>query len=128
MTETIDLAFIDRADVKQYLGLPTVPAIYQIYHSCLDELIKGNIISFTGTILPASKVFMMQDPISLYHKRLIELCEKSCGLSGRLLRKIPFIAHALYSDQSSPPVDLISFLDAMDKAVENEKFEKKFFN
>lgn len=40
MTGTIDLAFVDRADIKQYLGIPTVPAIYQIYSSCVNELIK----------------------------------------------------------------------------------------
>ncbi|KAH0813231.1 hypothetical protein GEV33_009558 [Tenebrio molitor] len=40
ITESIDLAFIDRADIKQYLGLPTPPAIYKVYHSCLEELVK----------------------------------------------------------------------------------------
>lgn len=40
MTQTIDLAFVDRADIKQYLGLPSVPAIYKIYMSCLEELMK----------------------------------------------------------------------------------------
>lgn len=42
MTGTIDLAFVDRADVKQFLGIPTVPAMYHIYSSCLNELIKVN--------------------------------------------------------------------------------------
>lgn len=40
MTNSIDLAFVDRADIKQFLGLPSIPAIYKIYHSCLMELIK----------------------------------------------------------------------------------------
>lgn len=40
MTDTVDIAFVDRADIKQYLGLPTSKAIYKIYHSCLCELIK----------------------------------------------------------------------------------------
>ena len=37
---TIDLAFVDRADIKQYIGLPTPRAIYAIYHSCLTELVR----------------------------------------------------------------------------------------
>lgn len=45
ITEAIDLAFVDRADIKQYLGLPSVPAIYKIYHSCLVELLKVSIYS-----------------------------------------------------------------------------------
>lgn len=40
MTEAIDLAFVDRADIKQYLGYPSEVAIYNIYHSCLKELIR----------------------------------------------------------------------------------------
>lgn len=40
----IDLAFIDRADIKQHIGLPTHTAIYKIYHSCIAELIKVSTI------------------------------------------------------------------------------------
>lgn len=40
ITEAIDLAFVDRADIKQYIGLPSVPAVYNILHSCIYELIR----------------------------------------------------------------------------------------
>lgn len=40
ITDSIDLAFIDRADIKQYLGLPSATAIYKVYHSCIEELVK----------------------------------------------------------------------------------------
>ena len=40
ITGAIDLAFVDRADIKQYIGLPSAMAIYKIYHSCLTELMK----------------------------------------------------------------------------------------
>lgn len=40
MTEAIDLAFVDRADIKQYLGYPCAEAIYSIYRSCLKELMR----------------------------------------------------------------------------------------
>lgn len=40
MTGAIDLAFVDRADIKQYIGLPTAEAIYQIYNTCLQELLR----------------------------------------------------------------------------------------
>lgn len=43
ITGAIDIAFVDRADIKQYLGLPSVEAIYQIYYSCIMELIKVSI-------------------------------------------------------------------------------------
>lgn len=38
----IDIAFIDRADIKQYIGMPSVSAIYKIYHTCLKELTRAS--------------------------------------------------------------------------------------
>ena len=40
LSGTVDVAFVDRADMKQFIGLPTQPAIYQIYRSCITELDK----------------------------------------------------------------------------------------
>lgn len=36
----IDLAFVDRADVKQYIGNPSTSARYSILKSCIDEMIR----------------------------------------------------------------------------------------
>lgn len=38
ITDAIDVALIDRADMKQFIGLPSVDAIYQVYVSCIKEL------------------------------------------------------------------------------------------
>ena len=40
ITGAIDLAFVDRADIKQYIGPPSPKAIYRIYQSCIDELMR----------------------------------------------------------------------------------------
>jgi len=40
ITNAIDNAFLDRADIRQYIGLPSVDGIYQILYSCVIELIK----------------------------------------------------------------------------------------
>ena len=50
MTGAIDVAFVDRADVKLYIGPPPVSAIYTIYRSCLVELIQVSYLS------PSSKI------------------------------------------------------------------------
>lgn len=42
LSQAIDLAFVDRADIKQYIGHPTYQAIYKIYASCLKELMRVN--------------------------------------------------------------------------------------
>lgn len=58
-------------------------------------------------------------------KKLLTICQNSVGLSGRTLRKIPFLAHALYVNSDS--VDLDLFLNAMLLAVEAEHKNKKTF-
>lgn len=40
MTQAIDEAFVNRADIKQYLGYPSERTIYSIYESCLEELMR----------------------------------------------------------------------------------------
>ena len=43
VTEAIDLAFMDRADIRQYIGHPEAKAIYRIYTTCLEELMRVKI-------------------------------------------------------------------------------------
>uniref|UniRef100_A0AAR5PM19 AAA+ ATPase domain-containing protein n=1 Tax=Dendroctonus ponderosae TaxID=77166 RepID=A0AAR5PM19_DENPD len=130
MTEAIDLAFVDRADIKQYLGLPSVPAIYKIYHSCLVELLKANVIKCQNekfeTVNINRQPIQLLDDMQEHSKQLIKICEASVQLSGRTLRKIPFLAYALFINGTKNP-DLRIFLDAMDKAVEKEHQQRKDF-
>ena len=51
VTGAIDLAFVDRADIKQYIGLPSPEAIYKIYTSCINELIRTGIIVSTHQVI-----------------------------------------------------------------------------
>jgi SpoVK/Ycf46/Vps4 family AAA+-type ATPase len=49
ITTAIDVAFVDRADIKAYVGPPTLHVRYEILRSCVEELIsKGIISSFQG--------------------------------------------------------------------------------
>ncbi|CAG9859451.1 unnamed protein product [Phyllotreta striolata] len=126
MTESIDLAFIDRADIKQYLGNPSLQAIYKVYHSCINELIKAKIIK-DQILEPIEHIISDNDKAhSMETEQLLELCKRSLGLSGRALRKIPFLAHALFTDGSD--ISLSKFLMAMDKAVDKEFTERSYFN
>lgn len=40
-----DIAFVDRADIKAYVGPPTLQARYEILRSCLHELVAKGILS-----------------------------------------------------------------------------------
>ncbi|CAG2230876.1 TRIP13 [Mytilus edulis] len=125
VTGAIDLAFVDRADIKQYIGPPSPGAIYKIYLSCICELMKAKIIS------PAQQMFdlrqlevmrFMQNDATRLSLQLRDISIKSHSLSGRTLRKLPFIAHAMFVQCSS--VSLEDFLKALDKAVERQFQER----
>lgn len=47
---------------------------------------------------------------------LLDIAKKAQGLSGRSLRKLPLLAHAWFIQRDS--IDLESFLDALDDAVD----------
>ncbi|XP_066957564.1 pachytene checkpoint protein 2 homolog [Macrobrachium rosenbergii] len=126
LSTSVDLAFVDRADIKQYIGPPSHAAIYQIYHTCIQELER------TGIIVDNEKIFTLQElqvsnmiendatKLSIF---LWKISEMSQGFSGRVLRKIPFLAHALFAslDQMSHE----QFLIAMQKAVLKEKQDRR---
>ncbi|KAL5272689.1 hypothetical protein ACHWQZ_G000769 [Mnemiopsis leidyi] len=94
----VDLAFVDRADIKQYIGPPGPAAIYTILLSCLRELCRVGLINgSTDDIMKYRAVDALQtahisttsSSNSLYH-----IAAKCVGLSGRTLRKLPFLAHS----------------------------------
>lgn len=44
LSSAIDTAFVDRADIKQYIGLPPVQAVYWILLGCLRELMRSGVV------------------------------------------------------------------------------------
>uniref|UniRef100_A0A674GDF4 Pachytene checkpoint protein 2 homolog n=1 Tax=Taeniopygia guttata TaxID=59729 RepID=A0A674GDF4_TAEGU len=104
ITEKIDMAFVDRADIKQYIGPPSTAAIFRIYLSCLEELMKCQIIYPRQQLLTLRELEMIgfiENNVSRLSLLLKEISRKSEGLGGRVLRKLPFLAHALYIQVSS---------------------------
>lgn len=48
LSGTIDIAFVDRADLKEYIGFPSQSAIFHIFKSSIDELIKVSPATITN--------------------------------------------------------------------------------
>lgn len=125
LTTNIDCAFLDRADIVQYIGNPTAHAIYDIYMSALRELHRVNIIesidlSFSYKSL---KTGFVQEHSCC---DLLEIAELSVGFSGRTIRKVPFIAHSLFVKKEQVP--LREFLIGMKEAVLKLKADKSNFD
>ncbi|XP_054903827.1 pachytene checkpoint protein 2 homolog isoform X2 [Poeciliopsis prolifica] len=125
VTEKIDLAFVDRADIKQYIGPPSEKGIYNIYLSCLEELMKCQIIyprQQLFTMYELETMGFVRSEVSEHSLKLRSIAVKSKGLSGRALRKLPFLAHALFVQ--TPSVTLETFLKAMCRAVDKQREEE----
>ncbi|XP_001369033.1 pachytene checkpoint protein 2 homolog [Monodelphis domestica] len=126
ITEKIDMAFVDRADIKQYIGPPSTAAIFKIYLSCLEELMKCQIIYPRQQLLTLRELEMIgfvENNVSKLSLLLSEISRKSEGLSGRVLRKLPFLAHALYIQ--TPTVSVEGFLQALSLVVDKQFEERK---
>uniref|UniRef100_A0A452IWB6 Pachytene checkpoint protein 2 homolog n=1 Tax=Gopherus agassizii TaxID=38772 RepID=A0A452IWB6_9SAUR len=126
ITEKIDTAFVDRADIKQYIGPPSAAAVFRIYFSCLEELMKRQIIYPRQQLLTLRELEMIgyvENNVSRLSLVLKEIARKSEGLSGRVLRKLPFLAHALYIQ--CPNVTMAVFLQALSLVVDKQFEERK---
>lgn len=122
ISDSIDDAFVDRIDIKQYIGLPNDESRYEIMRSCLIELIIKKIIIIidcdNNNIFPHYKdiinnysssdnnIMKLNDEII---KLLLELIENTKGLSGRTLRKLPLQAYSYYI-HNNKSVELIVFI------------------
>ncbi|XP_049537416.1 pachytene checkpoint protein 2 homolog [Anopheles darlingi] len=131
MMNIIDTAFLDRADFVQYIGYPTEPAIYEIYRMALQELIDVKIIqeeeeeedpakrqiipSYTEATQPG------RCPCTVA-EFLLQLVRVSEGLSGRALRKIPFLAHALFVKRKTET--LLNYMITMRQTVRKYRSEQ----
>ena len=94
ITEAIDTAFVDRADIKQYIGLPIEESRYEILRGCLSELMRVGIIKPTMDLPPYSGKSSSMGNSPVHY--LFQAAQDSAGLSGRALRKLPFQTHAIY--------------------------------
>ncbi|KAF8318231.1 hypothetical protein DL93DRAFT_2054898, partial [Clavulina sp. PMI_390] len=56
LTKAIDSAYMDRADIIQYVGLPPREAIYSILSSCIKELMRAGIIATLVSVLAVMRV------------------------------------------------------------------------
>uniref|UniRef100_A0A8C2K7V5 Pachytene checkpoint protein 2 homolog n=1 Tax=Cyprinus carpio TaxID=7962 RepID=A0A8C2K7V5_CYPCA len=124
VTEKIDLAFVDRADIKQYIGPPGASTIFHICLSCLEELMKRQIIYPRQQLLSLEEqgtMDFMESDVTRLSLTLRNIAQ-SVGLSGRALRKISFLAHALYGKSSTMTVE--GFLKAMERAVHKQRQEQ----
>ena len=123
ITEAIDVAFVDRADIRCYIGPPGVRARYEILHSCVRELSERQLLEHGDhNTLPAE---YGGDAAGSDHNYTLlrEAAEASEGFSGRALRKLPFLAYSAAAgfDKACKMSD---FLNALKEQARKEIADK----
>lgn len=139
MTDAIDLAFVDRADIKQLIAVPSERAIYKILAECITELARVGIVDWKAAEPPFLEYNVLsllsfssptpstgrdssgnaRDAYSQNSVKLQELALLAKGLSGRCLRKLPFLAHAFYIKSGN--CGLETFLSALERIIAHEQ-------
>mmetsp|Transcript_31341 Transcript_31341/g.55085 ORF Transcript_31341/g.55085 Transcript_31341/m.55085 type:complete len:425 (-) Transcript_31341:178-1452(-) len=126
ITEAIDTAFIDRADIKQYIGLPGLEARYEILRTCMCELIRKGIVresKDTSDLFASYGQVMKASHDDTLVSKLHQVAQKAEGLSGRILRKLPFKCHAFFVP--SDTVSAEDFLKHLLHTVSMEFYDRK---
>ncbi|KAI9193176.1 TR-interacting protein 13 [Polychytrium aggregatum] len=123
LTEAVDSAFLDRADLTQFIGYPSALSCYAILHSCLDELMIKGIIQPRQPLIEHRSISLFfnkdgSDPSS----RLYAIAQKCKDASGRSLRRLAFKAHAFFVQSETSTLDM--FLLALDRALAMDQNSK----
>ncbi|CAK0750807.1 hypothetical protein CVIRNUC_002019 [Coccomyxa viridis] len=137
ITGAIDLAFVDRADIKAYVGPPGIQARYEILRSCLAELQRVGVLSSSAPAPPLYTTAMQTSMACMAGEdgrsegemaagrsllRAAEACE---GFSGRMLRKLPFLAHAgAAANRKSQELDCEAFAQRLTQAAQQETSDR----
>lgn len=133
ITEAIDGAFVDRADVKLFVGPPDLAARYAILQSCVAELLRAQLLQPSFEALPLALLAQFDDPAALatdaslslvLSERLRAAAAAADGASGRLLRKLPLLAVSrlmALGAGGDGRFDTAAFLDALALAIEQAR-------
>jgi ATP-dependent 26S proteasome regulatory subunit len=128
VTEVLDAAFLDRADVKLFIAHPTEEARYELLRSATLALLRVGVVlappsAGQSDVLPATLQAACTQCAQSPGALLSAVAKASEGLSGRALRKLPLLAYAKHLGASSTlaaPPSLEGFARAMLAAVQQE--------
>lgn len=116
LASAIDPAFIDRADIKAFIDLPSTNARFAILRDCVQELMRAGLVA-TAPLCEVPPT--TANALSELDARLIACAEAARELSGRSLRKLPFLAFATHLHQSGVATAL-EFVEALQRTIEDE--------
>ncbi|RVE52931.1 hypothetical protein evm_002408 [Chilo suppressalis] len=125
VTGAIDAAFVDRADVKRWVGPPSARAAYEILRGCCAELAARGVVAGGERAFPLRALEGSRFAESEASRASLRLWAAArdaaaAGASARALRRLPLLAAALHCPRAttkSPAPDLPRFVDALHAAL-----------
>lgn len=112
ITGHLDSAFVDRVDVKRYIGNPSSLAIKKILRATLSELQRIKVVSQIA-----------DDDNVKFESKLSQISSaaREADVSARILRKLPILAYTKcfehHMNPKSLPIDMEMFLTALEDIV-----------
>lgn len=122
LTDAVDEAFLDRADLQVYVPTPCLEARYEILRTCLLELMRVGLV-VTQALENYAAVLQEPEESTSSSTALLQLAAETKGESGRSLRRLPLQAHALFIRNNGRPVVLTQFLYAIRGALQHGQRE-----
>ena len=122
LRNSIDDAFLDRADVSYDVGLPSESATYDILYSCLKELMDKGLVQPNANLFSYKLVTYYQSSgekeVMGTSTRLLQIVRDMKQTSARCLRKLPFQALMEVKELPSRMEDYLDALGSACKAIE----------
>lgn len=120
VTGAIDVAFVDRADIKRRVGPPSARAAYEILRGCCAELMGRGLVAprepvFALRVLEGARFADSEPARASLQLWAVARAAADAAVSGRALRRLPFLARALHARRAVP--DLPSFVSALAAAL-----------
>ncbi|XP_013137031.1 PREDICTED: pachytene checkpoint protein 2 homolog [Papilio polytes] len=121
LTGAIDVAFVDRADIKCLVGPPSQRATYEILRGCCEELMTRGLIAPSEQLLPPQVLAdggLTETDGTSASLQLHNIAHEAAALSisARALRRLPFLALALHV-KPTYTMSLSKFLEGLREAL-----------
>lgn len=117
LLQCLDAAFVDRVDWSIAVPLPGQRIVYTMLLGAVNELLRVQLINPYVLLADYDAVELANKTNDSHSQQLLAISLRAKGLSGRSLKKIPFLAFVRASNGLPRQLNMSAFLDALAREV-----------